>query len=65
MGGLRDRGYRLQKAIGESKMKTISDYPLLVGELLRRAEMRQKRRVKWNRIIRRLFAGKVWFIPHQ
>jgi hypothetical protein len=45
-------------------MKTISDYPLLVGELLRRAEMRQKRRVKWNRLMRRLFAGKVWFVPH-
>ncbi|MGA8480160.1 MAG: hypothetical protein WB696_19520 [Chthoniobacterales bacterium] len=45
-------------------MKTISDYPLLVGELLRRAEMRQKRRVIWNRMMRRFLAGRVWFVPN-
>jgi hypothetical protein len=27
--------------------KTISDYPLLIGELLRRAELRDIRRQRW------------------
>jgi hypothetical protein len=30
------------------RTKTISDYPLLVGELLRRAELRDIRRQPWS-----------------
>ena len=28
--------------------KIISDYPLLIGELLRRAELREIRRQRWS-----------------
>jgi hypothetical protein len=30
------------------RTKTISDYPLLTGELLRRAELRDIRRQRWS-----------------
>jgi hypothetical protein len=29
------------------RTKTISDYPLLIGELLRRSELRKARRQRW------------------
>ncbi|MFY9983385.1 MAG: hypothetical protein WAM44_02850 [Chthoniobacterales bacterium] len=29
------------------KTKTISDYPLLIGELIRRAHLREIRRQRW------------------
>jgi len=36
-------------------MKTISDHPLLIGELLRRAAERQERRRRLRSWLRRLF----------
>lgn len=39
-------------------MKTISDYPLLIGEMLRRAAVRQQRKLKWDRLLRRVSGGK-------
>jgi hypothetical protein len=30
------------------KTKTISDYPLLIGELIRRAQLRKTRRQRWS-----------------
>jgi hypothetical protein len=30
------------------RTKTISDYPLLIGELLRRSELRKARRQRWS-----------------
>lgn len=29
------------------RTKTISDYPLLIGELIRRSELRRARRERW------------------
>lgn len=31
-------------------MKTISDHPLAIGELLRRADAREHRRIFWRRL---------------
>jgi hypothetical protein len=36
------------------RTKTISDYPLLVGEILRRAALRDMRKEKWRRFVRKL-----------
>ena len=44
------------------KMKTISDYPLLIAELLRRAAVRQQKQKKWDRFLRRLSGGKLFVI---
>lgn len=44
------------------KIKAISDYPLLIGELLRRAAVRQQKRKKWDRFLRRLSGGKLFVI---
>jgi hypothetical protein len=41
-------------------MKTISDYPLLIGESLRRAAVRQQKCRKWDRFLRRLSGGKLF-----
>jgi hypothetical protein len=30
------------------RTKTISDYPLLIGELIRRSELRKARRQRWS-----------------
>jgi hypothetical protein len=30
------------------RTKTISDYPLLIGELIRRSELRKTRRQRWS-----------------
>jgi hypothetical protein len=35
-------------------IKTISDYPLLVGEILRRAANRDLRKEKWRRFVKKL-----------
>jgi hypothetical protein len=43
-------------------VKTISDYPLLIGELLRRAAVRQRKRRKWDRFLHRLSGGKRFVI---
>jgi hypothetical protein len=43
-------------------MKTISDYPLLIGEVLRRATVRQRKRSKWDRFLRQLSGGSFWVI---
>jgi hypothetical protein len=34
------------------KTKTISDYPLLIGELIRRAELRKTRRQRWSTFLK-------------
>jgi hypothetical protein len=30
------------------RTKTLSDYPLLIGEVLRRSELRRLRKVRWK-----------------
>jgi hypothetical protein len=34
------------------RTKTISDYPLLIGELIRRSELRKARRQRWSAIFK-------------
>jgi hypothetical protein len=34
------------------RTKTISDYPLLIGELLRRSELRKARRQRWSALFK-------------
>ena len=35
-------------------IKTLSQYPLLIGEILHRAEQRRLRRDKWRALLRKL-----------
>jgi hypothetical protein len=44
----------MDRRIATHHIKTVSEYPLLVGEILRRAELRNLRRSKWRAFLRRL-----------
>jgi hypothetical protein len=33
------------------KTKTLSDYPLLIGELIRRSEKRRRRKERWRQLL--------------
>jgi hypothetical protein len=37
--------------------KTLSDYPLLIGEMLRRSAMRRLRRERWKALLRSVHLG--------
>jgi hypothetical protein len=34
--------------------RTISDHPLLIGEILRRSELRTNRRAKWRAFLKKM-----------
>jgi hypothetical protein len=38
--------------VDHMRTKTISDYPLLIGELIRRSELRKARRQRWSAIFK-------------
>jgi hypothetical protein len=44
-------------AVKVMKTRTLSDYPLLIGELIRRSEIRRQRRDKFRAILK-----SVWLI---
>jgi len=44
-------------AVKVMKTRTLSDYPLLIGELIRRSELRRQRREKFRAILK-----SVWLI---
>jgi hypothetical protein len=46
----------MNRQVAVQETKTISDYPLLIGEILQRSELRKLRRKKW-----RVLLGKVRF----
>jgi hypothetical protein len=33
------------------KTKTLSDYPLLIGELIRRSEERRRKKERWRQLL--------------
>lgn len=37
-----------------STTNTLSDFPLLIGEMLRRSDLRSQRRARWRALIRKL-----------
>jgi hypothetical protein len=37
-----------KRKVDHMRTKTISDYPLLIGELIRRSELRKARRQRWS-----------------
>jgi hypothetical protein len=37
-----------KRRVNFMRTKTISDYPLLIGELIRRSELRKERRQRWS-----------------
>ncbi|MFY9986120.1 MAG: hypothetical protein WAK31_15245 [Chthoniobacterales bacterium] len=43
----------MNRPIVVHQIKTISDYPLLVGEILRRADLRTLPRVKWQAFVKK------------
>ena len=60
------RNLRRQKPLEmvneDMKIKTVSDYPLLVGEILRRSELRQNRRARRAAFWKRL--GTLYVVRH-
>ena len=45
---------RRESAQYSPHIRTLSDYPLLIGELLRRDDVRRERRAKRTRLVRRI-----------
>jgi hypothetical protein len=39
------------------RTKTLSDYPLLIGEVLRRSEMKRLRRERWKTLLRSVYVS--------
>jgi hypothetical protein len=46
----------MNRTVYAYQIKTLSQYPLLIGEILRRAEQRRVRRAKWRALFRKLTA---------
>ena len=45
----------MNRTVHTYQIKTLSQYPLLIGEILRRAEQRRFRRAKWWALCRKLY----------
>ena len=43
----------MNRQVFTHQVKTLSDYPLLIGEILRRSELRYARRAKWLGFLRK------------
>jgi len=44
----------MNRTVYTHQIKTLSQYPLLIGEILRRADERRLRRAKWRALFRKL-----------
>jgi hypothetical protein len=44
----------MNRTVYTYQIKTLSQYPLLIREILRRAEQRRLRREKWRALFRKL-----------
>jgi hypothetical protein len=46
----------MKRTVHIYQIKTLSQYPLLIGEILHRAEQRRTRGAKWRALFRKLTA---------